>query len=182
MRLITIRSALLVLTLFSTHLMAVEPSIAWGKAKEGIVVGFSQDTRMHGNGTIIVYACQLTNYMKNLVLPANEFQTLDLVLKGAKEHVIAFTSEGKKYGQNLKTNETRAMKASHHLRRLPRYGVDEPEQIAWFYIDKCFQIDEKADYELEIRVRLLKSTDADSKLIPVIFDPIKSKIHLDPSP
>ena len=32
----------------------------------------------------------------------------------------------------------------------------EPEQIAWFKIDKCIGIKEDGDYELEIRPRLLK--------------------------
>jgi hypothetical protein len=43
-------------------------------------------------------------------------------------------------------------------------------------IDDCFLVKEANDYELEIRLRLLK--EVGNKLVPVFFNPMKMKLHL----
>ena len=49
--------------------------------------------------------------------------------------------------------------------------------LGFFKIDECFIVEQDGDYELEVLPRLLKES-TNNKLVPVLFQPIKIKLHL----
>ena len=174
---------LILAALSASHSFARAPDPVWGIPKEGVVVGLWHTTNRAGNGSVAIYACQTTAYKNDLILPVNQYQTIEFVLKGTNNHPVKLTSEGRKFGQKLETAGTRSIKNKNHLTLLSRFGLDDPQLISRFDINQCFRIAEEADYELEIRLRLLKMNGTDdSKFMPVIFEPIKTRIHLLPSP
>lgn len=166
-------SLLVLFVLYCTPLVAAEDSIAWGNPREGVKIGIQRSISIPGNGVVIVYVQQVTNYLRNLVLPSESYQRFDFSLVATNLPTIKKTDEGKKYGEKLQTSMPRRRIRVYHLKY---YLGNEPQQIGFFYFDKCFILKEAGEYELEIRPRLLK--EEGKKLVPVIFEPIKLRVPL----
>jgi|WetSurMetagenome_2_1015567.scaffolds.fasta_scaffold753508_1 hypothetical protein len=160
----------------------------WGLPKAGARIGAKRlDWTGTSNGIVIIYVVRTTNYMKDLVIPANPYQCLDYSLRGTNSLLVEPTQLGKGFGASLETTMPRWRRVSHELKNLG----DEPQQVASFKIDECFTVREAGDYELEIRPRLLREIGNKAKttltpfggsdtmqLQPVLYDPIKLRLHL----
>jgi len=164
------------LAFLSVARLAADDEIIWGKPQDGVRIGVQHNTKHHTrfakNGLVVVYVKRATNYLRNLVLPSEVYQRLDYSLLSTNLQPVKLTNEGKKYGAKLKTGMPRWKRISLQLKNLG----DEPQQMVFFHIDKCFVLTEPGEYELSIRPRLLKENGKD--LLPVTFDPIKLRMGL----
>lgn len=151
--------------------LADAPVIQWGDAQEGIKVGIALIEGFGRNGWLAIYARPATNYAKNLVVPELS-QAFEVVLKDSSNKPVEPTPSGNSFGAPVQTKMSRGSKIRHQL----RFPDAEGRPLGGLKIDDCFLVRETKDYELEVRVRLLKETG--EKLVPVIFTPIKTKLHL----
>jgi hypothetical protein len=163
--------SLLALLLCSVSVQATAPVIQWGGAQEGIKIGIALLDGFGANGCIAIYVAPGTNYAKNLVKP--EFnQALELVLRDSSNNLVELKAGGTTYGAKLQTKMSRSRWISGQLRSLDREGLP----LGGVKIDDCFLVSEAGEYELEVRVRLLK--EVGKELVPVFFTPMKMKLHL----
>ena len=163
--------SLLVLVFGSGSASGDAPVIRWGEPEQGIQVGMAVIEGFGRNGGLAIYARPATNYAKNLVAPMIN-QALDLVLRDSSNNVVKPRPGGAKFGVQLQTKMSRNSKVSRQL----RFPDAEGRPLGGVNIDDCFPVKETGDYELEIKVRLLK--EAGGKLVPVLFAPIRMKLHL----
>jgi len=146
--------------------------IQWSELREGVRIGVQwEKEHFPGNGIAMIYVSPTTNYSKNLVVPEPN-QEFEYVLKDLNGNLMKLTKEGEKYGVQLQTSMSRSRKISRQV----RFPGDERIQLTGCYIDRIFELKQSGEYELEIRVRLLKEDG--KKLIPIIFNPIKIKVML----
>ena len=59
-----VTSLLALFVLHSVPLVAAENSIAWGNPREGVKIGIQRNIDFPGNGIVIVYVQQVTNYLR----------------------------------------------------------------------------------------------------------------------
>ena len=180
--------AILILGLCVAPSKAADHDLVWGPPKAGARIGVERlgwtGTR---NGVVMFYVARTTNYMKDLVLPANACQRFDYSLRWTNSQLVEPAQFGKRFGASLDTSMPRWKRISNELKDLG----DEPQQVAFFAIDESFAIREAGDYELEIRPRLLREIGEKARttlspfggsdtmqLEPVIYDPIKLRLQL----
>ena len=166
--------SLLLLVFGSVSASADAPAVRWGEPEQGIQVGMAVIEGFGKNGALAIYARPATNYAKNLVAPMIN-QALDLVLRDSSNNVVKPRPGGAKFGVQLQTKMSRHARISRQLRFLDEEGWP----LGGVNIDDCFLVKEPGDYELEVRIRLLKETG--EKLVPIFFVPLKTKLHLMPN-
>jgi hypothetical protein len=153
------------------YVPAEAPVIRWGDAQEGISVGIALIQGFGKNGALAIYARPATNYAKNLVLPELS-QALELLLRDSSNNLVEAKPDGTKFGAQLETKMSRRDKVRRALRFLSEEGLP----LGGPTIDDCFLIKETKEYELEVRIRLVK--EVRKELVPVFFTPLKTKLHL----
>ena len=172
----SIRRAIVLLALLASivSVPADAPVVRWGDAQEGIQVGIALMEGFGRNGALAIHARPATNYAKNLVVPELS-QAIGLVLRDSSNNVVKPKPDGTKFGAPLQTKMSGRSRTRQELRFLDLEGW----VLGGVKIDDCYLVKEKQDYELEIRVRLLK--EAGENLVPVLFTPIKIILHLVPN-
>src|SRR5664279_3184127 len=164
-------SSLLALLVSNLTISAPPPVIHWGPPQEGITVGIALIEGFGKNGSIAIYARPTTNYANNLVVPEAR-QAFQVSLRDSSGNLCEPKPGGTRFGVQLQT----VMSRGDRIRRELRFLDEDGWPLGGPRIDECFLVKETKDYEVEIRVRMLKET-AD-KLIPVVLAPMQMKLHL----
>jgi hypothetical protein len=184
----SIHLAILLLGLCGRPTSAADHDVVWGAPQAGVRIGVQRAASTGStNGVIIIYVARSTNYMRDLVIPADAFQSFDYSLRWTNAQLVKPTTTGRRYGASLDTEMPRWRRINNELQNLG----DEPQQMAWFRLDECFTVTQTGEYELEIRPRLLRENGKkrviipspfkgeDVILVPVLFDPIRLRLHLE---
>jgi hypothetical protein len=162
---------LLALVSSSLGVSAAPPVIHWGEAQHGVQLGIGVIQGFGKNGSIAVYVRPAANYAKNLVVPAPS-QRFEVSLRDSSNNLAEPKPGATKFGAQLETR----MSGRDKIRRELRFLDEEGWPLGGPRIDDCFLLKESGDYELEVKVRLLKETG--EKLVPVMFSPMKMKLHV----
>jgi hypothetical protein len=162
---------LVALTILGHTVRAGVPSIQWGGQQNGIKLGVAVLQGFGANGELAIYATPATNYPRNLVVPKLS-QAFEVVLRDTGDNVIEPKAGAPKLGEPVQSR----MPGSLRIRRELRFIGQEDKVLGGVKIDDVFLISEPKDYELQITIRMLK--EEGSELRPVVFTPIKMKLHL----
>lgn len=150
---------------------SIAAGVVWGNPVEGIKIGVSLHPRPYPrNGIIVIDIVKAAAITNTLVYPEMN-QRFECNLSGTNSSAVEKTEAGRKYGEKLNSSARNL----HDQIQEGSLGKD-PEQMAFFDIDKTFLIKETGTYILEIQPRLLKKTA--NGLIPITINPIKIKLNL----